>query len=137
MRFPGAWVSKSDGGVAVMFTGFDETELSDHSNWTEAWQNEDPSLPAGFVRPAMVIAAAGRLLRTQRPEIDKAIEAFEARGEDAQEGGHPARIHQIGSVEEFGLLCLSLCEALESYGRERSAPPRPESSEPAGDEIPF
>ena len=34
---------------------FDETELSDHSNWKEAWQNEDPDYPHGFVDPLTML----------------------------------------------------------------------------------
>lgn len=34
---------------------FDETDLSDHSDWKEAWQNEDPDHPHGFLDPLSML----------------------------------------------------------------------------------
>ncbi len=55
LKFPGYWVTSEQGQVEVKFGEFDDTELSDHSNWTEAWQNEDPSAPHGFIDPLAML----------------------------------------------------------------------------------
>lgn len=34
---------------------FDDTDLSDHSDWKEAWQNEDPDYPHGFLDPLTML----------------------------------------------------------------------------------
>jgi hypothetical protein len=51
LKFSGYWVTSQQGNTEVTIGEFDDTELSDHSNWTEAWQNEDPSAPHGFIDP--------------------------------------------------------------------------------------
>jgi hypothetical protein len=62
MRFPGFWVTGRGDHISVSRYVFDETELSDVSGWNRAWQNEDPELPHGFVRPTdMLIEVCRRM----------------------------------------------------------------------------
>jgi len=49
MKFYGCWVSGNKSKVVVMPAEFDDTDLSEVSNWKEAHQNEEPKLPHGFV----------------------------------------------------------------------------------------
>ena len=55
MRFGGYWVSAERGKIEVTAGEFDDTELSDHSDWKEAWQNEDPDYPHGFLDPLTML----------------------------------------------------------------------------------
>ena len=55
MRFWGYWVSAVRGKIEVTGGEFDETDLSDHSDWQEAWQNEDPEYPHGFLDPLTML----------------------------------------------------------------------------------
>ena len=55
MRFWGYWVSAERGKIEVTAGEFDETELSDHSDWKEAWQNEDPDDAHGFLDPLTML----------------------------------------------------------------------------------
>lgn len=49
MQFGGWWVHGDEKGVGITPHLFDETELSEASNWREAHQNEDPAAPHGFI----------------------------------------------------------------------------------------
>jgi hypothetical protein len=55
MRFEGYWVSAERDNLEVAAGAFDETELSDHSDWKEAWQNEDQEYPHGFLDPLTML----------------------------------------------------------------------------------
>jgi len=55
MKFDGYWVSKVDGTVNVIAGEFDETELTQESNWTEAMQNEEATYPQGFIDPLAML----------------------------------------------------------------------------------
>jgi hypothetical protein len=55
MKMPGYWVSKTDEGVSLTQTVFDETELDPATQWREAYQNQDPDVP---VRGYVAIEAA-------------------------------------------------------------------------------
>lgn len=55
MRFSGYWVSAVRGQIEVTAGELDDTELSDYSDWTEAWQNEDPDYPHGFLDPLTML----------------------------------------------------------------------------------
>jgi len=55
VQFPGYWVGGAGNDVEVVATIFDETELSDKSNWQEAWQNEDSSEDHGYVDPLSML----------------------------------------------------------------------------------
>jgi len=137
MIFPGAFVSKTEDGVHVLFTVFDDTDLSESSQWTEALQNEDPTMPAGFVHPGMIIAETARRFLEGRPELKPAVEAFMASGNSQADSAGSGAVCTVRSVEEFGLLCLGLAARLEESTRVRPA----SSSTPPGDavdgEIPF
>lgn len=49
MKFSAYWVSGEAEKVAVTPAKFDETDLTEDSDWTEAHQNVDPAMPHGFV----------------------------------------------------------------------------------------
>ena len=55
MRFGGYWVSAERDNLEVVVGEFDDTDLSDHSDWTEAWQNEDPGYAHGFLDPLTML----------------------------------------------------------------------------------
>jgi hypothetical protein len=55
MRFGGYWVSAERDNLEVAAGEFDDTDLSDHSDWTEAWQNEDPEYAHGFLDPLTML----------------------------------------------------------------------------------
>ena len=50
MQFPGYWISGNANSVIITRYPFDDTELTEASDWKEAHQNSDASLPHGFVR---------------------------------------------------------------------------------------
>lgn len=62
MQFPGWWVDGDKKGVKIVPQIFDETELSEASDWREADQNEDPDVPHGYVDWDAAIADARRRL---------------------------------------------------------------------------
>jgi hypothetical protein len=63
MKFTGFWVSKNEANIIVSRADFDDTELSEASDWTEAWQNVDSSSPHGFIDPlAMLHEVCGQLV---------------------------------------------------------------------------
>lgn len=55
MRFNGYWVSADASNPEVSIGDFDDTDLSDHSDWKEAWQNEDPEYAHGFLDPLTML----------------------------------------------------------------------------------
>lgn len=67
MRFGGYWVSGERGNIEVAAGEFDDTDLSDHSGWKEAWQNEDQRHPHGFLDPLTMLHY---LSKTITGEID-------------------------------------------------------------------
>jgi hypothetical protein len=70
LRIPGYWVASEDGKIMVTLGEFDDTELSDHSKWTEAWQNEDPSLPHGFIDPLTMLRDVSEKIAGQTSDDD-------------------------------------------------------------------
>ena len=50
MKFSGYWVSGDAEKIVVTPAKFDETDLTEDSDWTKAHQNVEPALPHGFVR---------------------------------------------------------------------------------------
>ncbi len=50
MQFPGFWISGDAHEIVITSTNFDDTELTEHSDWKAAHQNDDPALPHGFVQ---------------------------------------------------------------------------------------
>ena len=55
VRFWGYWVEAVRGRIEVAVGEFDDTDLSAHSDWQEAWQNEDPNYPHGFLDPLTML----------------------------------------------------------------------------------
>ena len=55
MRFEGYWVSAERDNLEVSAGEFDDTDLSDHSDWKEAWQNEDLGHSHGFLDPLTIL----------------------------------------------------------------------------------
>lgn len=55
VRFEGYWVSAERDNLEVVAGEFDDTDLSDHSDWKEAWQNEDPGHSHGFLDPLTML----------------------------------------------------------------------------------
>lgn len=62
MQFPGWWIDGDENGVKVTPHVFDETELSEASDWREANENADPQAAHGYVDWAAAIADARRRL---------------------------------------------------------------------------
>jgi hypothetical protein len=63
MKFPGFWVSKNETNIIVSRADFDDTELSEASDWTEASENVDSSYSHGFIDPlAMLHGVCGQLV---------------------------------------------------------------------------
>ena len=106
MRFSGFWVSPPAEVVSVTPAEFDDTELSQSSNWTEANENDEPFGPAGYIDPGRLIAEVGlRLLQK-----DPGLVARVLRGASAGE-------FEVHSAEDFGLLCLRLSPQLADITR--------------------
>jgi hypothetical protein len=71
MRMPGYWVSRTEEGVSLTKTVFDETDLDPATHWREAYQNQDPDVPVrGYVSIEAALACARQLL----PEVESATE---------------------------------------------------------------
>ena len=122
MKFAGAWISKLPGGVRVDFATFDETDLTETSNWKEAHQNADPCLPAGYIDPARIVADVGRGLLAARPELRATS------GEGSLE---------IRTLEDYGRLCLGMSEWIATMANARAARSGAAGSDrAAGEEIP-
>ncbi len=69
MRFDGNWVSADASNIEVSIGDFDDTDLSDHSDWKEAWQNEDPGYAHGFIDPlTMLQDVCKRIVGEMSPE---------------------------------------------------------------------
>lgn len=62
MQFPGWWVEGDQNSVRISRHMFDETELSEKSDWREAHQNEDPAAPHGFTEWSAALSDAERRL---------------------------------------------------------------------------
>jgi len=121
MKFPGTWISPLQGGVRVEFATFDETDLPEASNWTEAHQNADATLPAGYVDPARIVAEVGRKLLEVRPELPVNL------------GDRDAPI-ELRTLEDYGRLCLGMSEWIATMARARTARPASKVADREGDE---
>lgn len=62
MQFPGYWISGDANNILITRHNFDDTELSEASDWKETHQNVDASLPHGFVRWSDALADIERRL---------------------------------------------------------------------------
>lgn len=78
MRFSGFWVSSDQGKIEVAAGEFDDTDLSDHSGWQEAWQNEGPDFAHGFIDPlSMLHDVSKRIVGTiDTAELERATTNF-------------------------------------------------------------
>ena len=78
MRFNGYWVSADASNLEVSIGDFDDTDLSDHSDWKEAWQNEDPEYAHGFLDPlTMLQDVSKRIIGEMSPaELQDAAAKF-------------------------------------------------------------
>lgn len=69
MRFNGYLVSADASKLEVCIGDFDDTDLSDHSDWKEVWQNEDPGYAHGFLDPlTMLQYISKRIIGEMSPE---------------------------------------------------------------------
>jgi len=76
MKMPGYWVSKTDEGVSLTQTVFDETDLDPATQWREAYQNQDPDVPVrGYVAFEAALACARQLLPEARAAFDVVLGA--------------------------------------------------------------
>ncbi|WP_252258612.1 hypothetical protein [Erythrobacter aurantius] len=78
VRFSGYWVSSDQGKVEVSAGEFDETDLSAHSDWQEAWQNEDPEIAHGFIDPLSMLHDVSKRVvgEIEAAELAKAVAHF-------------------------------------------------------------
>ncbi len=126
MRFGGYWVSAERDNLEVAAGEFDDTDLSDHSDWTEAWQNEDPEYAHGFLDPLTMLHDLSKRITG---EIDaRDLEAAAAKFRE----GTPFPVNDLKAIAT--LIQLLIPKAL----------PRPAKGErptyplvDGGDDIPF
>lgn len=126
VRFSGYWVSSNQGKIEVSAGEFDDTDLSDHSDWQEAWQNEDPDYPHGFLDPLTMlhdisIKIAGKI---EAGELEQAAAKFR--------DGTPCPVNDL---EDLALMIQLLIPKALPRPVERERPPYP--LEDVGSDIPF
>ena len=80
MRFSGYWVSAERDKLEVTAGEFDETDLSNHSDWREAWQNEDTDHPHGFLDPLTMLHDISKKIlgEIDAAELQKAVAELQA-----------------------------------------------------------
>jgi hypothetical protein len=126
MRFWGYWVSAGRDNLEVVAGEFDDADLSDHSDWTEAWQNEDPEYPHGFLDPLTMLHDLSKWITG---EIDaRDLEAAAAKFRE----GTPFPVNDLEAIAT--LIQLLIPKALPRPA-ERERPPYP--LEDIGGDIPF
>lgn len=126
MQFSGYWISEQDGVVTALGDTLDETDLSESSNWTEAYQNEVPKNPAGYIHPARIVGETGVKLLQANPELEQKVAALQS-GE-----------FEIHTAEDFGLFCLSLAPWVADWARLTARPDKPVViGSPHSEEIPI
>ena len=103
MRFPGYWLTRHSDHVTVASHSFDDTDLSQKSNWTEAHQNEDPEYPAGYVKAGLLLAEVVRALHEINPDVFHKVEDLE---------DNESVLLDIKTVEDLGRLCIHLAPEL-------------------------
>ncbi len=62
MQFPGWWVGGDSDRITITKAIFDDTELSESSNWKKAHQNDDASFAHGFVEERDMLLEVRRRL---------------------------------------------------------------------------
>ena len=93
MKMPGYWVSKTDEGVSLTQTVFDETDLDPATQWREAYQNQDPDVPVrGYVAIEAALARARQLL----PEVGVGVEVDARQLPLRRPGVHLGRVRPHG-----------------------------------------
>lgn len=92
MKFQGFWVSSEQDKVSIATCDFDETELSDHSNWQEAWQNEDPEESHGYLDSLAMLQDVSRRIVGNIDQADLKAIATQLRS------GAP---FVVGTLEDF------------------------------------
>lgn len=126
MRFWGYWVSAVRGKIEVTAGEFDDTQLSDHSDWQEAWQNEDPDYPHGFLDPLTMLHDVSKKIAG---EIDAA--ELEAAAVKFREGA-PCPVNDLQDLAM--LIQLLIPKALPKPSKHTQSPALPDA---AGDELSF
>ena len=126
MKFSGYWISEQDGVVTALDGIFDETDLSESSNWTEAHQNEDPENPAGYIKPDRIVSETGLKLLEANPELKRKVKALQSDE------------FQIRNAEDFGLFCLYMAPWVADWARLAAKPDKPlVTGNSQHDSIPF
>lgn len=126
MRFDGFWVTNDQGKVEVSAGEFDDTDLSDHSDWQEAWQNEDPEFAHGFIDPLSMLHNVSEKIigKVDADELTKAkIEFWE---------GAPASVNDLHELAM--LIQLLIPKAMRKPPKQT---PSPTLTDDASDELPF
>lgn len=126
VRFWGYRVSAERNNIEVTAGQFDEADLSNHSDWKEAWQNDDPEYPHGYLDPLTMLHDVSKKIAG---EIDAAdLENAAAKFRD----GSPFLINDLEALAK--LIQLLIPKALPRPA-ERERPPY--SLEDVGGDIPF
>ena len=125
MRFNGYWVSADASNPEVSIGEFDETDLSDHSNWKEAWQNDDAANAHGFIDPlAMLQSVSARIIGTLADdELQKAWTELR--------GGNPLRVNDAASFAKLVQVLIPKSLPQQPHHAKVSLPAE------SGDEIPL
>ena len=108
MQLPGYWVRNNGSNVEVSLGKFDDTELSEISNWTEAWQNEESDSPHGFLDPLTMLQNVSQKIIGQMSadEIEEARTAFR--------DGVPCTVSDLESLARLIQILVPL-RLLETY----------------------
>lgn len=126
MRFGGYWVSAVRGKIEVTAGEFDDTDLSDHSDWKEAWQNEDPDYPHGFLDPLTMLHDVSK-------KIVGGIDAAELEAAAAKfREGTPCPVNDLQDLAM--LIQLLIPKALPRPPKHTQSPAL---TDDAGDDLPF
>jgi hypothetical protein len=126
MRFDGFWVTNDQGKVEVSAGEFDDTDLSDHSDWQEAWQNEDPEFAHGFIDPLSMLHNVSEKIigKVDADELTKANLEFWA--------GTPVSVNDL---HELAMLIQLLIP--KAMRKPPNQTPSPILTDDASDELPF
>lgn len=126
VRFLGYWVSAERDNLEVSVGEFDDTDLSDHSDWTEAWQNEDPEYAHGFLDPLTMLHDLSKKIAGELDAEELELAATKFRE------GIPCPVNDLQDLAR--LIQLLIPKALPK-------PPNRENPDPSqaddGEEIPF
>ncbi len=105
---------------------FDETDLSNHSDWREAWQNEDPDDDHGFLDPLTMLHDISK-------RITGEIDAAEFRDAGVRfEAGAPCPVQDLQDLARLIQLLIPKVLPRPAKGVRPTYP-----LEDGGDDIPF